>query len=406
MALRVVALAFWLWLLIQLFPAEDFGWLSSVLAVCTICSLLAQAGIPFLFFSDQHSIRSTEQRWRQALGAILGLAPIITLLGSTIIPRSTTPLPLVAIYIFMLCEVLLSAFVQIIALKGHAAGYLRMATALPALLAVARMGGAITLFILPFRRDSEVDPLFIYLLIHVSLMTLGACFAFIYARRHISLPLSPQLASTKCVRETWRYAAMGGASLATSELDKPLSAHMLGLTTSGHYSAAYRMCSMLATPATAFAASLLPRWAAMNSKRESKQLIGSFWRALAIVAVTGSCLSVMLQLLIGWFVEHIDLGFYPETWPWLYSLSWLVPLLGAHQITSAGLLSIGRPLSRAVIDLLAFAAFASTLALLLSHTENWALPAACLVAEMTAITAGAMTFTLTTPKTKASRSTR
>lgn len=395
MILRVLALGAWLWLLIQLFPAQDFGWLSSALAVCAVCSLLAQAGIPFLFFADRHSPRPTDRRWREALGAILGLTPLLALLGFSLIPSSASHLPVVAIYLFIFCEVLFSAFVQTVAFKGHAAGHLRMATALPALLAIARLAAAGGLFIQPLhlvRTESSLLP--VYLTLHAVLMTLAALSAFLYARVRISIPLLPRPPSVLCVRETWRYAVMGGAALTTSELDKPLSAHALGLTASGHYSLAYRMCSMLATPATAFAASLLPRWAGMNAKREIAQLMGSFWQALAIVALAGASLSLTLQAFAGGLAEHLKLGLYPEVWPWIYSLAWLIPLLGAHQITSAGLLAIGRPLSRAGIDLFAFALLAGIFALLLPYTGKWALPLSCIAAELVATISGALTFTL------------
>lgn len=391
MALRMAALAIWLWLLVRLLPATDFGWLASLLAVNSICALFSQAGIPYLFFFERQLASRSDNRWREALGAILIITPLIALIGFQILPPThETPWRIGLIYAFMIADIGLTALVQTLALRGHATGSIRFAAAPLAFLAIARAAAAGILT--SYTSQPSADGLELYLALHLTFSFAATLISFKWIGRHLTLRLSPTIPRCSSLKETWKYSTMGGSSLLSSELDKPLSARALGLAASGHYALAYRICAMLTTPSTAFAAVLVPRWARMAGESDSNNLRATFWHAFFITALLGCMAALLLRTLAPVLAAKLPTLLYDEAWQWLRNLCWLIPLLSLHQITSAALLAIGRPLHRSGVDILAFAVLLVAFGLSLPHIGAQALILACILAESFAVLSGTLAF--------------
>lgn len=388
MSIRLFASIAWLWCVVQVLPAADLGWLASLLAVCAVCALLAQAGIPYLFFADQHSSGSASRRWNEALGVMLVLGPIIAMAGGLVFAGlAPYSLSVNSILAFTLIEVISSALVQAVALQGHAAGRLGFATGLPALIVVARACAALTVF----WWSPITDVLEIYLVLHTVSAILVLAIVMFAPVRALGLPLVPVKPSAETVSKAWRYAAMGGSAFAMGELDKPVMARTLGLTTTGHYALAYRICSAAATPATAFSASLIPKLAGMWGQNEHTALLRTFAAAWFTVAAFGITVAFLLRLMFA-ALEPGALGLYPEVWSWMTVMVWLVPLIGLHQLAAAGLLAVGLPLWRSMIDLAAFMLFAGGVVLLTPVWGARVVPFACILTGAAGVVSATLVF--------------
>ncbi|MBL8256260.1 MAG: hypothetical protein JNJ62_06645 [Pseudoxanthomonas mexicana] len=359
----MLSLALWIWTLVQKLPSDQFGWLTAALSVSAVCTLLAQLGIPYLFFSDAHVPERREHRWREALGALLALGPLFAVLG-TLLMNSLFEgaVPGFVSLAFLIVDVLAGGVVLAGALWGHSAGRLGIAAGLPALLVISRLVAAGACVVLG--QESPESYLNSYLLIHSMFMGLAAFATLAWIASSTGGKWTPVEPSLGTCSSGLRYAVMGGASLAMSELDKPLLARVMGLAHAGHYAMAYRVCAALSMPATAAAAALLPRWSSMIAAGELSRFRKSFLSASVTAVVVGVILAACLKVVLAVFPPG-TYGLYEDSWPWMQGLAWLGALLGAHQLMGTALLAIGRPVVRAALDLsglglmavLSFAAF-------------------------------------------------
>ena|GEM_PF-4901789 len=388
--MRLLASIAWLWCVVQVLPASDLGWLASLLAVCAVGALLAQAGIPYLFFADQHAAGGVLKRWNEALGAMLVLGPAVAIVGGVAFARlAPYTLPLESILVFTVIEVCSSALVQAVALQGHAAGRLGYATWLPAWTIVARACAAFSVVLW----SPIANVLESYLVLHAASAILVVAFVLLVPARALGLSVTPLRPSAGTLRKAWRYAAMGGSAFAMGELDKPVVARVLGLTATGHYALAYRICSAAATPATALSASLIPKLAGMWGRQENATLLRTFAAAWITVATFGIIVALLLRTMFR-VLEPGAIGLYPEVWPWIMVMVWLVPLMGLHQIASAGLLALGLPLWRSMIDLAAFTLFVGCVVLLVPVRGASVVPLACILAGAAGAVSATLVFVL------------
>ncbi|PIA69278.1 hypothetical protein CDR19_19235 [Ectopseudomonas toyotomiensis] len=391
MAVRVVALALWVWLLVQQLPAEDFGWLASVLAVSAVCSLVAPFGIPYLFFADAHSSNKNRERWCEALGALIVIGPALAIIGAFFLDWWLEGVVSLRVVIFfVVIEVLIASLVQSAGLWGHSVGRIDIAAGLPAALTISR---SIAAGLCLTQVGSEDSMLEAYLLIHVVVGALTALVMLTWVTRATALRWRPTFPAMTTFVAAWRYAAMGGAALASSELDKPLVVRVMGLQQAGHYAMAYRVCSALAMPATALAAAMLPRWVAAVAQNDAARLRYSFIAVLLAVATMGSMLMALLYLCLAAYPPG-SFGLYPEAWPWMQGLAGLVVVLGLRQVTAAALIAVGLPLVRALLDMASLAILAAVAFLAYPVLGIGGVMLGCILTEACAAIAMAVYFFL------------
>lgn len=391
MAVRVFSLAAWLWLLVQQLPAEDFGWLASVLAVSAVCSLVAPLGIPYLFFADAHSSIRNGKRWSEALGVLIVTGPLLAILGALLLDRWLGGVVSLHVTIaFMVVEVLIASLVQSAGLWGHSIGHIGIAAGLPAALTIARAVAAGLCMTLLGNADMMLES---YLLIHVVVGALVAFAMLIWVTRSVALEWRPTFPLISTFIAAWRYAVMGGAALASSELDKPLMVRVMGLHQAGHYAMAYRVCSALAMPATALAATMLPRWGAAVAQRDVVRLKRSFIAALLAVAAIGIVLIVLLYTFLAIYPPG-SFGLYPDAWPWMQGLAGLVVLIGLRQVAATALIAVGLPLVRALLDIGSLAILAAVAFLTYPALSIVGVMFGCLLAEACAAITMALFFFL------------
>ena len=389
MALRVLALVAWLWALISQLSAAEFGFLASFLSINAVAALLAQMGIPYLFFAERHSLKDGQDSSREAFGAILAATPVAAAISTVAIHSLADGL--IEGWLLLLgvayVDILTSAVIQMIALRGHSYGRLGFAAGLPALLILTRVCAAVIAPKVGAAVDMPLLPT--YFILHALLAAVAASAMFAVLRAPLRMHVLPGLPERTTLRRSWRYALMGGSSLALGEMDKPLITRMFGLDVAGHYALAYRVASTFSTPATALAASMIPRWSRMLHCGRTNTLIRTFIAAWVSTAVFGAVIAFLLRYAVS-MLPPGTFGLYPEAWPWIILMVWLVPLIGMHQITSAALLALGRPLTRTLIDLSAYGALA--LGLILGGTGRAlsSVPIACMVAEAIAVMAGTL----------------
>jgi O-antigen/teichoic acid export membrane protein len=391
MTVRVFALALWVWLLTQQLPAEDFGWLASVLAVSAIFALIAPLGIPYLFFTDTQSSTGSEDRWCEALGSLLVVGPALAVVGALLLDTwMNGTVSLAMVITFMVVEVFIVSLVQSAGLWGHSVGRLGIAAGLPSVLMVAR---AVAAGLCVMQVGNEYSVLETYLLVHIVIGALTACAVLAWVTQTAALKWRPVWPAMATCMAAWRYAAMSGAALASSELDKPLVVRVIGLGPAGHYAMAYRVCSVLAMPSTALAASMLPRWIAAVAQHDVVRLKRSFLSVLLLVAIIGS---VLMVLLYGWLMICApgSFGLYPEAWPWMQGLACLGVVLGLRQVAATALIAIGRPLMRALLDMVSLVILAVVAFLGYPALGSGAVILACISAEVCAALAMAVVFFL------------
>ena len=127
MGVRIIALAVWLLSLASVLTPEGFGWIASLLAVSAVCTLLVPLGVPYLFFAGVHQDRGADSEgcWRQAVGTVLTMGPILSGAGAILLLLWIGSLiPAALLYFFLLMDITLSALVQTGALFLHARGRL------------------------------------------------------------------------------------------------------------------------------------------------------------------------------------------------------------------------------------------------------------------------------------------
>ena len=387
MALRVFALVAWLWALISQLSAAEFGLVASFLSINAVAALLVQMGIPYLFFAERHSLADARDSSREALGAILAASPVAAAISTVAIHSLTGGL--IEGWGLLLgvayADILTSAVIQMIALRGHSYGRLGFAAGLPALLILTRLCAAVVAPKVGSALDIPLLPT--YLILHAFLATATAAGMFAVLRAPLRMHVLPGLPGRTTLCRSWRYALMGGSSLALGEMDKPLITRMFGLNVAGHYALAYRVASTFSTPATALAASMIPRWSRMLHCGQTDALLRTFIAAWVSTAVFGAVIAVLLRYAVS-ILPPGTFGLYPEAWPWIILMVWLVPLIGMHQITSAALLALGRPLTRTLVDLSAYGVLALSLILGGAGVALSSVPVACMVAEAIAVMVG------------------
>lgn len=391
MSVRVFALALWVWLLVQQLPAEDFGWLASLLAVSAICSLVAPFGIPYLFFADAHSSIKNGDLWCEALGALVVIGPALAIAGALLLDWWLGGLVSLGVTIvFMVVEVLIASLVQSAGLWGHSIGRISIAAGLPAVLTVARAISAGLCMIHVVNAESMLES---YLLIHVVVGALSAFAMLIWVTRVAALKWRPTFPVMSTFIAAWRYAAMGGAALASSELDKPLVVRIMGLQQAGYYAMAYRVCSALAMPATALAATMLPRWVEAVAQCDVVRLRRSFIAVLLAVAVIGAVLMVLLYVCLALYPPG-SFKLYPDAWTWMQGLAGMVVLIGLRQVAATALIAVGLPLVRALLDMGSLAILAAVAFLAYPVLGIEGVMLGCLLAEACAAIAMAVFFIL------------
>lgn len=391
MAVRVFSLAVWVWLLVQQLPAEDFGWLAAVLAVSAVCSLVAPFGIPYLFFADAHSSIKNGKRWSEALGVLIVIGPVLAIAGALLLDRWLGGVVSLHVTLaFMVVEVLIASLVQSAGLWGHSIGHIAIAACLPAVLTIAR---AVAAWLCVILLDNAGAMLESYLLLHVVVEALAALAMLIWITRVAALKWRPAFPVMSTFISAWRYAAMGGAALASSELDKPLMVRVMGLHQAGHYALAYRVCSALAMPTTALAATMLPRWSAAVAQRDVVRLKRSFIAALLAVAAIGAVLITLLYACLAIYPPG-SFGLYPDAWPWMQGLAGLVLLIGLRQVAATALLAVGLPLVRALSDISSLAILAMVAFLTYPSLSIGGVMLGCLLAEACAAITMAIFFFL------------
>lgn len=358
MSVRVAALAAWLWLMVQATSAQDFGWLASLLSISAFCALVAPLGIPYLFFADRHSGQVAGRRWQEALGAISLVGPVVAAAGATALCMwLPSPVPAWQWLAFMLVDVVAGAILLAAGLWAHAAGKLAMASGLPAALTIARMVAAGAYYLIA--RQDQMESLSSYLAMHAVLVSTGAALAMVWMKG-VAKECVPRLPALATRRMAWRYALMGAGTVASSDLDKPLVARVVGLQQAGYYALAYRICAALAMPGAALAAAMLPRWAGAYARGEQAGLRRSFIIMCLAVACIGFVLAAGLRYALRIFPAG-SFGFYPGAWFWMQGLAWLGVVIPLHQIATTALLAIGRPLARTLLDFGGLALLASAL---------------------------------------------
>jgi O-antigen/teichoic acid export membrane protein len=230
-----------------------------------------------------------------------------------------------------------------------------------------------------------------YLFIHMLVGALAAFAVLTWTTRSVALKWRPVLPNIATCTAAWRYAAMSGAALASSELDKPLLVRVMGLLQVGHYALAYRICSAMAMPATALAAAMLPRWVDAFAKGDSISLQRSFLRVLLAVAVVGLILTALLYYWLTIYPPG-SLGLYPQAWPWIHGLACLGLVLGLRQVAATSLIAVGRPLTRALLDIASLGILVTVAWLVYPALGSKAVILACIFAEICAAGAMAMIF--------------
>jgi O-antigen/teichoic acid export membrane protein len=327
--------------------AEDFGWIASLLAVCAVSALLAPAGIPYLFYSEVHkeSQGRSSDYWRQGIGATLLLGPLVALLSAgfllTAIQAPVAPLWVVG---FVAVDVVCGGLLQSFALWLHARGSLFGASAIPTALTLARAVAA--LLLLSVEQPSAED----YMQMHVATTLLITVLVLRLLHHHECSLRGWQFPSRSTLARSVSFTLMSGGSLLTSELDKPLVARVLSLGVAGHYSAAYRVVAALATPMTAIAQTMLPKWAALAADFDQRRLRRSFL-ATCLLALMLGCLAVFVVHCAARIETAELLGEYAAALDWMSSLAWLAAGVGLHQISGTALVAVQRPLTRASIDI-------------------------------------------------------
>lgn len=358
--LRVIALALWVWLMAQQLAAEDFSWLASLLAVAAVIALFAPLGIPYLFFADAHSLAGTN-RWREMLGGVAVAGSVLAVIGAVFLHYWLQGDFSLALMIgFMLIEVLCVAFVQATGLWGHAAGKIGIATGLPFAIAAGRTVAAGICMGVVGGTDAVLQ---VYLVCHLVVSVLVAAVTLYVVSCHWGLSISPVRPALATLSVAWRYAAMGGGSLASSELDKPLLTRVVGLESAGHYAIAYRLCAALAIPAGGLAASVLPSWVAALARGDVRKFKRSLWVTLIATLLLGLGMIVVLRVGLEVFPPG-SFGLYPQAWSWMQGLAGLVVAIGLRQVAAAAMIAAQLPLTKALMDWVGFIVLAAALFLI------------------------------------------
>lgn len=385
MGFRLIALGFWLVMMSRLLAAADFGWLAGSLAISAVCALFSSAGIPYLFFSDVHSEdgERTALRWRHALGALCTVGVVLSALTAVVILLWTSsPVFLGLVVALVFADVVLAGVVQAGALKLHAMRQFSAAAGLPAMLTAGRAVAAV----LALATESGLQG---YLIAHVLAAAVVCALSMAWVKRIGRVPLWPKLPSKDTLHASSAYALMAGSSVATGELDKPVIGRLAGLTFTGHYALAYRICAAAATPATALAAAMLPRWSRLVSRRQPEALRRSVLHTLVAALAVCSVTTCLFLVFLG-RVPVGSLGLYEESYALMSQLAWITVPLGVHQVAGTSLIAIGRPAMRAACELAGLGVLSILLLLsyLLSGTEY--LATACIIAE--SVTGGSMAY--------------
>ncbi len=344
---RLLFLACWIIALTTTLAAEDFGWIASLLAVCAVAALLAPAGIPYLFYSEVHkeSRGRSFDYWRQGVGATLILGPLVALVfAGSLLAAIEAPVAPLWVVGFVAVDVVCGALLQSCALWLHARGSLFGASAVPTALTLARAIAA--LLLLSIEHPSAAD----YMQLHVACTLLAAVLVLRLLRHHECSLRGWQFPSRSTLARSVSFTLMSGGSLLTSELDKPLVARVLSLSIAGHYSAAYRVVAALATPMTALAQTMLPRWAALAADCDQRRLRRSFLATCGLALLIG-CLAVVVVHSAARIETRELLGEYAAALDWMSRLAWLAAGIGLHQISGTALVAVQRPLTRASIDI-------------------------------------------------------
>lgn len=346
MALRTVGLAAWLLLMANLFDASSFGWLAALLGLCAVGALVAPAGIPYLFFSDAHQ-PSNGRRWSEALGSLLLLGPALAVIISVIVLFGLSSMvePF-SLFLFVIIEVAGAGLAQTCGLQMHASGRPASGAALPTLLVLSRLCAAAVLSIFVGSGYWDIGD---YLFLHAAGIVVACGVAYLWAQPIIQGPRMPRIPAAGTLRSSYSYMLMGGASVGTSDLDKPVIARVAGLDGAGVYSIPYRVLAALATPATALAAALLPRWSEAVARGDRSTLLRTFHIALGTALIVGLTTGGAVALLAV-RIEPGQWGIYPEAWAVVPYLWPVVAALGMHQIAGTALIAIGRPGWRATVD--------------------------------------------------------
>ena len=388
MGVRIIALAGWLLSLAHVLTPEGFGWIASLLAVSAVCTLLVPLGVPYLFFAGVHQDRGADSEgcWRQAVGTVLTMGPILSGAGAILLLLWIGSLiPAALLFLFLLMDITLSALVQTGALFLHARGRLGSASGLPALLSVSRALAALLVLLI----DQSAVPA--YLAAHLAAtLIVAALTAWRLAGFGLDF-FGPRLPVLATLRKSAAYALMGAGSIFSSELDKPLVARVLGLGVAGVYSIAYRVAATLATPATALAAAMLPRWAAMAEAGSRAQLRRSFLGTLAFAVLLGAFFMVVLKAAGAARISE-SLGDYAEVMDWLDRLAWIVAAVGAHQVAGTALIAAGKPVVRTIVDAGCYAGLVMMLPCLHAGAGLDGVAFAVIATEATAACAMAIAF--------------
>lgn len=382
MLVRTACLAGWLLILVVQVDAAEFGWLAALFGLSAVGTLLVPAGIPYLFFADAHRSGGGSTLWRQALGAILFQAPLFTLLiTGALAVLLPSPVSSYVILLFVFNELLAASFVQSMALYIHAGGRASGGAALPAFLVIARLA-AVIMFSL--QSGADAGRLDYYLYLHVVSTSIAAFVSFFLTRRLLPQRHSPLGPSKPTLSASVRYMLMGGAGLATSELDKPVVARIMGLEAAGHYSVVYRVLAALSVPSTAIGASLLPRWTAAAARGDRRMLLGSFYVALTVALASGLVAGSSLVWFAGATVPG-QWGIYEEAWAAVRYLWPLAAVLGMRQVAGAALIAMDRPSWRTGIELICFLLMAAGMHLGYRLQGFAGVAMACIIVEVIAV---------------------
>ena len=350
MALRVLALAIWMLILVSKMPSSDFGIIVIILAISTVCSLLAPFGIPYMFFSDAYIQVTSQARWCESLGTQVMMCPMLAYIGALFFNWWVdSSVSFFAVLIFMFVEVFCVSLVQSAGLWSHSKGYVGIAAGLPAILVISRL--IPSLLLIAFYTEVGSAIIEWYMVIHAVISSLTTLILLIWVTRATDLIWQPKLPSLKTLSYSWRYAAMGVTALSSSELDKPILSSVLGLQQLGYYTVAHRICLALTMPATALSATMLPKWVSILSNKNTVIFKRSFIRVLIVVALMGGVLVLCLHTALYIFPAG-SFGLYTEAWFWISGLSWLIIIIGLRVVVATALLALSLPLTRALVDLL------------------------------------------------------
>jgi O-antigen/teichoic acid export membrane protein len=342
LCLRAAMQAFYLVLLSRWMGPHGYGLFAGSVAASVLLAPLAGWGIQFLLMERVGRNRdSAGAMWATALAQTVasgGLLSGFVICGALAMDERVA---LGAMLLLAVSELVLVPITQAASALLLAAGRGIGGSGVVCLAPAFRLLGVILLL----GAGVEVTPSSVAVM-HFAGAVLGAMAAILVVKRQTGpARWHERFALGKTSRLGTRYAI--GALMATSyaEVDKLLMLQLVGATAAGLYTTAFRVIAVLAIPVAALINNALPRLFAAH---------GTDWRrvfvAVAGVAAAYAVAAAVLALGAGPLMPVVFGAAFAEASGYTRMLApWLV-LYALHQVTAAGLTSLGRQGLRVAIE--------------------------------------------------------